>query len=535
MDGDAPAETEEGPATMSGVQDGGAGRDALRWDASTEPLAATWRGGAVEEVHRGIVVVADAGGRLLGGAGDPHAPVLLRSAAKPFQALALVASGAADALHLSDAELAVICASHAGEEEHVRVVAALLERLGLSPDDLVCGTHPPFSRSARADLQRTGTRPSPLQNNCSGKHAGMLGLALFLGAPLTGYEDPGHPVQREIARTVTHLLGRGHPGDLFQGIDGCGVPVLRMSAAECATIFARLIEGAEPSLRRVRDAMVGHPALVGGEGRFDTRCMRLLPGDLVAKAGAAGAQGRAQAPGLGRVGPVGFFAKMADGSSDAIPFLVGSLLRAWGEPEAGDGLAGDEATVVRSLAGKEVDRVGLLVRDEEMRRRESRHADWMAAPRPQPARTFAEGGRGVTVEVSAGGDRAVIRFLRQEWPAADEEILGRSYDWSAESIDLVAREGRRVVGVLRGHFTGGVATINELLVHRECRGRGLGARLVTAVEDQAVTRGCHKVSLRIPAGSHAEDFYRGLGYSREYLLPRHHYGHDYVGMSKTID
>ncbi|MHB9150613.1 MAG: GNAT family N-acetyltransferase [Thermoleophilia bacterium] len=523
-----------GPEPATEIWSREAVQDALSWEASTEPLVASSRGGATEEVHRGVIAVADAGGRLLGGVGNPHVPVLLRSAAKPFQALAIVASGAADALHLTDAELAVICASHAGEEEHVRVVATLLERLGLSSDDLVCGTHPPFSRSARAGLQRSGARPSPLQNNCSGKHAGMLGLALFLEAPLTGYEDPSHPVQREIARTVSRLLGREDTHSLLQGIDGCGVPVLRMSAVECATLFARLIEGAEPSLRRVRDAMVGHPALVGGEERFDTRCMRLLPGDLVSKAGAAGAQGLGLAPGVGRLGAVGCFMKLADGSSEVIPLLSGTFLRAWGEPGAGDELAGADATAVRSLGGRQVGRMQFLTREADLRRRESRHADWMAAGKALRAPVASGSVRGIAIDVGGGRDRTVVRFLREEWPAADEEILGRTYDWSAESLDLVAREGRKVVGVLRGHFTGGVATINELLVHRGSRRTGIGTRLVGVMEEAAVGRGCHKMSLRTPAGSEAEGFYRGLGYSREYLLSGHHYGHDYVGMSKRL-
>ncbi len=533
MDGGAWVGTGEELTPQVEAQSGSTVRDALSWEASTEPLLVSVRGDSVEEVHRGVIAVADAGGRLLGGVGDPRIPVLLRSAAKPFQALAIVASGAADALRLTDAELAVICASHAGEEEHVRVVATLLERLGLSSEDLMCGTHPPFARSAREQLQRSGTEPSPLQNNCSGKHAGMLGLALFLEAPLTGYEDPSHPVQREIARTVARLLGGEDPRALFHGVDGCGVPVLRMSAVQCATLFARLVEGAEPSLRRVRDAMVAHPALVGGEGRFDTRCMRLLPGDLVSKAGAAGAQGFGLAAGVGRLGPVGCFIKLADGSSEAIPLLVGSVLRAWGEPGAGDELAGMDATTIRSLTGVQVGRRVIMTREAELRRRESRHADWMMAVTQRPP-TAAESAPGIVVDVAGDRDRAVMRFLREEWPAADEEILGRRYDWRAESVDLVAREGRRVVGVLRGHFTGGVATINELLVHHDYRGYGIGGRLVQVMEEHALRLGCHKMSLRTPAGSRAEDFYRGLGYSREYLLPMHHYGHDYVGMSKLL-
>ncbi len=507
------------------------------WEARMEVVAAATRGDALEEVHRGVIAVADVGGRLLGGVGDPRTPILLRSAAKPFQALTLVASGAADALGITERELAIVCASHAGEKRHVRVVAGLLERLGLSADDLVCGTHPPFSRTARAALQASGAPPSPLQNNCSGKHAGMLGLALFLGAPLSGYEDAAHPVQRAIGMTVTRLLGRD--GAVMEGVDGCGVPVVLLTAVEAATLFARLVEGAEPALRRVRDAMMGHPDLVGGEDRFDTRCMRLLPGDLVSKEGAAGVQCVGLAPGVGRLGPVGCALKMADGSQAVVPLLVGALLHSWGETGAGEAMAGDRAAVVRSLTGREVGRVHIAVRDGVLRRRESRHVAWEASPRPADAvggdELAVATPPGVSVSVSGGRDRAVVRFLREEWPLADREILGRTYDWRAETVDLVAREGRQVVGILRGHFTGGVATINELLVRKDRRGRGIGTVLVRMLEGDAAFRRCHKVALRTPAGSNAEGFYRGLGYSREYSLPGHHFGHTYVGMWKRMD
>ncbi|MHB0980420.1 MAG: GNAT family N-acetyltransferase [Thermoleophilia bacterium] len=507
------------------------------WEARMEVVAAATRGGALEEVHRGVIAVADVGGRLLGGVGDPETPILLRSAAKPFQALTLVATGAADALGITERELAVVCASHAGEEEHVRVVAGLLERLGLSADDLVCGTHPPFSRVSRAALQASGAAPSPLQNNCSGKHAGMLGLALFLGAPLSGYEDVAHPVQGAMGETVGRLLGRD--GAVMEGVDGCGVPVVLVTALEAATLFARLVEGAEPALRRVRDAMMAYPELVGGEGRFDTRCMRLLPGDVVSKEGAAGVQGVGLAPGVGRLGPVGCVLKVADGSQAVIPLLVGALLHSWGEMGAAEILAGEQASVVRSLTGREVGRMHIAVRDAVLRRRESRHVAWEASPRPADAVGGDEAPvvtpPGVSVSAAGGRDRAILRFLREEWPAADREILGRTYDWKAETVDLVAREGRRVVGVLRGRLTGGVATINELLVREDRRGRGIGTLLVRMLERDAALRRCHKVVLRTPAGSNAEWFYRGLGYSREYSLPGHHFGHAYVGMWKRLD
>ncbi len=507
--------------------------DAARgWDARLEPLVALERGGCVEQVHRGVVAVADARGNLLGGVGDTEMSVLLRSAAKPFQAYALVASGAADALGLSDEEIAVICASHAGEDRHVAVVAGLLERLGLSPDDLACGVHQPFSRSARRDLILGGTAPSPLQNNCSGKHAGMLGFSLFLGARLHDYRQPTHPVQRAIALSVADLLGRA-PQGLLRGIDGCGVPVLRVTVREGATLFASLAEAADPSLERVRAAMTAYPALVGGEGRFDTRCMKLVPGDLVSKEGAAGVQGLGLRAGVDRPWSVGCLAKIGDGAAAAVAPVAGSFLRVWGEPGAGEDLGGEDSMVIQSLDGTDVGRRMVLFPDSALRRQEP--AGGAGGSSTARAGADAANGAEITFVGSVSLDRAAERFLRKEWPAADAEIFGRTNEWSAESLDLVARSGRHVVGVLRGQFLGGVATVSELLVKKEERGRGVGGRLMGLFEAEAVRRGCHKVTLRTPTGARAEAFYRGLGYARECNLLRHHHGHDFVGLWKPLD
>jgi L-asparaginase II/GNAT superfamily N-acetyltransferase len=535
----------DGLKPETGIPESRTRADALRWEASAEPLVAAFRGAAVEEVHTGIVAVAGPSGRLLGVVGDPLAPVLLRSAAKPFQAFALVASGAAEAFDLTDQEIAVICASHAGEERHVRLVSGLLQRLGLTPEHLVCGTHPPFSRSVRAELQRAGEKPSVLQNNCSGKHAGMLAFARFLDSPLEGYADPSHPVQREIASAIAGLLGRDSAEGLLEGVDGCGVPVLLMSALEAATLFARLMDGAHPALARVRDAMLAHPDLVGGEGRFDTRCMHLLPGFIVSKVGAAGAQGLGLGAGKGRQVPVGCFIKLTDGTADVVPLVAGAFLRAWGEEAAGEELGGADARRVRSLVGHDVGRLEMLHEDGVLRRRETRATDRTApesalTPVLRPV-TGGAGERvdrlrteGIRVEAGGGRERAVARFLRVEWPAADQEILGDSYDWRSEAVDFEAREGRHVIGVLRGRVTGGVATVDELIVHHEYRRRGVGGALLALFEEEAAERHCHKVSLRTPADSEAEAFYRGERYVREYRLPRHHYGHDYVGMAKHL-
>jgi L-asparaginase II/GNAT superfamily N-acetyltransferase len=502
---------EPGPAADPWCPEDPCAVAALTWQGRFEPLAAILRGPAVESVHCGAVAVSDTSGRLLGGAGDPGVPVDLRSAAKPFQALALLESGAAEEFGLSDEELAVVCASHSGEPHHVRLVAALLEKAGAEPGQLVCGAQAPIDRATRAAL--TGP-PSTLHNMCSGKHAGMLLLARRLGAPMEGYHLPDHPVQQRIAESVACLLGVPAEG-LFLGTDGCGVPVIRLPLLLGARLYALLADGASPGLRRLRDAMTAHPRLVAGEGRFDTQAIEFGGGSLLAKSGAEGVEG------LALVGDgVGALMKVSDGSARAIPVLAGDLLLAWGRPE------GQEFrrmhSPIYSRAGEPVGRISGLVDEGRLRR---------APGEPKAAVTE----RKQRLVVLDGRERDVNRFRREQWPRADEEILGATYDWTAGRLSLGVREGRDLVGLLSASFIGGVATVEELIVREDRRGRGVGGALLHALEHEARARGAHKVVLRTPLGARAEGFYLQHGFRRECLFARHHFGHHYLSLRKDLE
>ena len=169
-------------------------------NGSLAPIAVVVRRGErVESEHRVAYAVAAADGRLLEAAGDVARPVFPRSAVKPLQALALVESGAADRFSVSERELALACASHGGEPEHVDLVRAWLARLGLDGAALECGAHPPTHAPSAARLIAAGHPPERVHNNCSGKHAGMITVARHLGAPVAGYSRADHPVQRLIA------------------------------------------------------------------------------------------------------------------------------------------------------------------------------------------------------------------------------------------------------------------------------------------------------------------------------------------------
>ncbi|MCA1615071.1 MAG: asparaginase [Acidobacteria bacterium] len=259
------------------------------------PLVEVRRGPIVESRHRGHVAAVDGEGRLVASLGEPETITYLRSSAKPFQAIPLVTSSAADGFGLTAAELALACGSHSGEDLHAGVVAGMLDKIGLGEGFLKCGVHDPFDRATAERLRRRGESPGVLRNNCSGKHAGMLALARHLGAPPELYDDPAGPVQQAILHTVSQFSGV-RTEEIALGTDGCGVPVFGLPVRAMALMYARLVappagfaQATRDACARLVGAMTGHPELVGGTaGRFDTEVMRAARGLVVSKIGAEG-------------------------------------------------------------------------------------------------------------------------------------------------------------------------------------------------------------------------------------------------------
>jgi L-asparaginase II len=256
--------------------------------------------------------------------GDPEGYVYARSSAKPFQALPLVLSGTVDAFGLTDAELAVACASHNAEEPHLRAVRSILEKAGLSEDDLQNGAHPPLYAPAAMELACGGEEPRDIHGNCSGKHAGMLAVCVHEGWATGGYRNPGHPLQVWILEIVARVCGV-EPDEILLGGDGCGVPSFGMPLENLATGFARLATGALPgdlaeAANKVRGAMREHPYMVGGTERFDTAVMRGT--DLVCKSGAETVFGAGSPEGWGLA------LKISDGGMRALhPAALAALSR----------------------------------------------------------------------------------------------------------------------------------------------------------------------------------------------------------------
>jgi L-asparaginase II len=260
-----------------------------------EPLVEVTRGSLTESRHRGHIVVIEPDGNIVAYVGSPHTVTFLRSSAKPFQALPLLTSGAADRFEFTDREVALACASHNGEPIHTELAASMLEKIDLGPEALKCGIHEPYSVEVAGMLRHLGQAPNVLQNNCSGKHVGMLAIAKHTGAPLDNYHLAENPVQIAIADAMSQFCDVAIT-DMSVGIDGCAVPVFGITMKAMALAYARLVSPPVTFDKPTRDAcarivrvMSAYPELIGGtSNRLDTEIMRAAPGRLISKVGAEG-------------------------------------------------------------------------------------------------------------------------------------------------------------------------------------------------------------------------------------------------------
>jgi L-asparaginase II len=287
------------------------------------------RGGIVESRHRGAFAVVDAAGHVVAAEGGIAAAVFPRSGVKAFQCLPLVESGAADRFGFTDEEIALCCASHNGEPDHLRVARSILARAGNAEALFECGAHWPFHEASRLELIRQGGSPADVHNNCSGKHAGMLALARHLGVDPHGYARPDHPVQRLIARTMGGLCDIDVESQPC-GIDGCSVPTWAIPLRNLALGFARFTDPDFAAAQRIIGAVRAHPFMVAGSGDFDTLIMEAVP-RLFIKTGAEGVY-CASIPHA----RLGIALKIDDGASRASETAIASVLSGlnlWTEEE----------------------------------------------------------------------------------------------------------------------------------------------------------------------------------------------------------
>lgn len=279
------------------------------------------REGITESTHTVQAVVCDERGRVLSVSGNSETAAFVRSALKPFQALAVTTTGTLERYNLSDRDLAIITSSHKGRIEQVRQVFNILWRADLDPQALQCPT--PEGKN------------SPLEYNCSGKHAGMLAVCQQRHWPINNYLERKHPVQQLILGKVAELL-RMPAEEFLSAHDDCGAPTYLMQLSQMASLYALLASSNNVDMERIVRAMTHHPTMVAGEGEFDTELMRLAPGELVSKSGAEGVQC------IGRLGEgMGLTIKVMDGSKRAKYAVAIHLLQqlGWITPSAADSLS----------------------------------------------------------------------------------------------------------------------------------------------------------------------------------------------------
>lgn len=252
------------------------------------------RGAVLESRHRLQCAVADVQGTLVGGTAEPGLVTTFRSSAKPFQLLPFVERGHAERFGFGDEQLAVMAASHTGSPHHLHLVEGILERIGLGPAHLACGYHEPEDADSRDDVLRGGAERTAIYNNCSGKHAGMLALAVAEGWPVEGYHRLEHPMQQLFRQVIAECCGVT-PASLQAGVDGCSLPVFGLPLAAMARAYALLAsarasaaDARTRALARIAGAMGAHPFAVEGEGRTATKVMAATHGRVVTKGGAEG-------------------------------------------------------------------------------------------------------------------------------------------------------------------------------------------------------------------------------------------------------
>jgi L-asparaginase II len=288
------------------------------------PVFELTRGDSHESVHLGAIALVNIHGQLIASYGDPWANTFLRSSAKPFQILPFLERGGQNAYNLTLQEIAIMCASHSGTDQHVAILKDIHKKASLTESQLLCGVHPPIDSRIKEDLIRRGEQPTPYRHNCSGKHSGMLAYAHLLNLSISDYIDPNHPVQISILNAFAEMSVID-TDQILLGTDGCSAPNFAVPLYNSAFAYARLCDpdNANPPLdsnlgaacRTVTTAMISHPDLVAGPERFDTDLMSVTQGRLVSKGGAEGYQAIGLLPGaLGTGSPaIGIAFKIADG------------------------------------------------------------------------------------------------------------------------------------------------------------------------------------------------------------------------------
>lgn len=309
------------------------------------PLLELTRGDTAESIHYGSIAISDSEGCLFAWYGDPQTVTYLRSSAKPFQALPFLENGGQAAFDLAPQEIALICASHSGTDQHVAIARQIQSKARLEESDLQCGIHPPYDEGTLEAMRLRGEKPTPNRHNCSGKHTGMLAFARLMGWSLEDYLELDHPVQQAIVHTFAEMCNLP-PIEIQIGIDGCSAPNFAVPLQNAAQAFAKLCDPSSlppaqaAACQQIFSSMTAYPEMVAGPGRFDTLLMKSTSGRIVSKAGAEAYQAIGLQPGWNGPGSssLGIAIKISDGDlrSRARPAVALEILRQLGAISAAE-------------------------------------------------------------------------------------------------------------------------------------------------------------------------------------------------------
>jgi len=284
-------------------------------------LCKVHRGDFIESIHVAYAVVVNGEGEIVYSSGDPHYLTCVRSTLKPFQASATVKEGATKAVGLTPAESALMCASHNGEDIHVKTAESMLKKIGYDTSYYECGTHFPYDKESKIKLIQNDEKVSALHNNCSGKHAGMLCLAKHLQIDPKGYTDLNHPVQQLIMEQVKRF---SELDEFPLAIDGCSAPVPFLPLFNIALMFQKFASGNYDELNTLFDAIISNPYLIAGQDRFDTDFIKAMAGNAVTKVGGEGVRGVGIRTAKGET--YGVALKVLDGNQRCSPIATMAVL-----------------------------------------------------------------------------------------------------------------------------------------------------------------------------------------------------------------
>jgi len=283
----------------------------------SEVLIKIYRGNLVENIYQGDIAIVGRKGKLIFSVGDSKKITYWRSAAKPIQVLPVIYSGAADKYGLTEKEIAIMTSSHTGEEEHIKLIYSILDKISLNEGNLLCGVYPAFRKPAAKSIY----------NPCSGKHIAQLTLCQYYGWEINDYYKLEHPVQQMILNVVAKMAE--YPKEkIYLGIDGCGVPVFGLPIKNMSYAYERMVNWEildseyQQASKRIVMSLIKYPEIVGGTGRFDTDLIRVSEGKLLAKSGADGVF----CVGVRDENGMGITIKMESGNVKFLPLVVVQIL-----------------------------------------------------------------------------------------------------------------------------------------------------------------------------------------------------------------